>query len=279
MTEKFYQMLLKDTMPTCARFNDGDGSDISPFVSINQPIVNGNNFFEYIHSYAEIYKRLFLELDSYQMRDFKQFYRKYCLAYPGNWRVGDSYIRQRLHHLMLEEFDRTSTDYVDLTAYDADRQGTSVPHYLFNFTDYLYWWMKDRGCAPDWNDTDPTLRQAINDELALIQSTGFSFLYRNSVEHHYPQKRQEERRDENVDDFHLNCLGNLVLISKSANSRLSDKNPLDKANLYARRQDLPPTRQIIYAITIRNNGWGLQQIDAHLHCMEAIIAHRKELLG
>lgn len=106
MTEKFYQMFLKDTMPTCARFNDGDGSDISPFVSINQPIVNGNNFFEYIHSYAEIYKRLFLELDSYQMRDFKQFYRKYCLAYPGNWRVGDGYIRQMYQSVIMLLFDK-----------------------------------------------------------------------------------------------------------------------------------------------------------------------------
>ncbi len=217
---------------------------------------------------------------SFRTRIYKNFLQTILTWFSdGGFLIDAATYLQRLHHLMLEEFDRTSTDYVDLTAYDADRQGTSVPHYLFNFTDYLYWWMKDRGCAPDWNDTDPALRQAINDELALIQSTGFSFLYRNSVEHHYPQKRQEERRDENVDDFHLNCLGNLVLISKSANSRLSDKNPLDKANLYARRQDLPPTRQIIYAITIRNNGWGLQQIDAHLHCMEAIIAHRKELLG
>ena len=60
MTEKFYQTFLKDTMPTCSRFNDGDGADINPFVSINQPIVNGKNFFDYIRSYAEIYKKLFI---------------------------------------------------------------------------------------------------------------------------------------------------------------------------------------------------------------------------
>lgn len=106
MTEKFYQTFLKDTMPTCSRFNDGDGTDINPFVSINQPIVNGNNFFEYIHSYAEMYKKLFLELDSYQMYDFKAFYLKYCLSYDGHWRMGDNYIREMYKSLIMLLFDK-----------------------------------------------------------------------------------------------------------------------------------------------------------------------------
>lgn len=106
MTEKFYQLFLKDTMPTCSRFNDGDGTDINPFVSINQPIVNGNNFFEYIRSYSEIYKKLFLELDSYQMHDFKVFYVKNCLSYDGHWRMGDNYIREMYKSLIMFLFDK-----------------------------------------------------------------------------------------------------------------------------------------------------------------------------
>jgi hypothetical protein len=106
MTEKFYQMFLKDTMPTCSRFSDGDGADINPFVSINQPIVNGNSFFDYIRSYAEIYKKLFLELDSYQMYDFKVFYVKYCLSYNGHWRIGDNYIREMYKSLIMLLFDK-----------------------------------------------------------------------------------------------------------------------------------------------------------------------------
>lgn len=106
MTEKFYQMFLKDTMPTCSRFNDGDGGNISPFVTINQPIINGNSFFEYIRSYAEIYKKLFLELDSYQMYDFKVFYSKYCLSYNGHWRIGDNYIREMYKSLIMLLFDK-----------------------------------------------------------------------------------------------------------------------------------------------------------------------------
>ena len=106
MTEKFYQLFLKDTMQTCSRFSDGDGSEINPFVSINQPIVNGNSFFDYIRSYAEIYKKLFLELDSYQMFDFKAFYVKYCLSYNGHWRVGDNYIREMYKSLIMLLFDK-----------------------------------------------------------------------------------------------------------------------------------------------------------------------------
>ena len=106
MTEKFYQLFLKDTMQICSRFSDGDGSEINPFVSINQPIVNGNCFFDYIRSYAEIYKKLFLELDSYQMYDFKVFYVKYCLSYNGHWRIGDNYIREMYKSLIMLLFDK-----------------------------------------------------------------------------------------------------------------------------------------------------------------------------
>lgn len=106
MTEKFYQTFLRDTMPTCSRFFEGDGGVINPFVTINQPIVNGNNFFEYVRSYAEIYKKLFLQLDSYQMYDFKVFYSKYCLSYNGHWRIGDNYIREMYKSLIMLLFDK-----------------------------------------------------------------------------------------------------------------------------------------------------------------------------
>ena len=129
----------------------------------------------------------------------------------------------------------------------------------------------------NWNDTTPEQLQTITNEIELIRKTDFRFLNRNSVEHHYPQKRQEEHDNEGVSDFYLNCLGNLVLISKSVNSRLSDKNPIDKAALYSERTDLPPTRQIIYNIT-RNKGWGKNEISNHLGCIEAILSHRKQIL-
>lgn len=178
---------------------------------------------------------------------------------------------------MLSEFNRTSAEYIGITEYDNKHQGTCVPHYLFNFTDYLYWWMKTRNYIVNWNDVSYEQIEAITKEIELIRKTDFRFFNRNSIEHHYPQKRKEEHNNECVSDFALNCLGNLILISKSANSRLSDKNPKDKADLFSERTDLPPTRQIIYNIT-RNKGWGKQEILIHLGCMEAILKHREQIL-
>ncbi|MCI5560285.1 MAG: DUF262 domain-containing protein [Phocaeicola sp.] len=190
--------------------------------------------------------------------------------------VAELYL-EKLHQLMISEFNRTSLDYVGITEFDNKRQGTNVPHYLFNFTDYLYWWMKNSNYAIDWNDTKPELLKALKNEMELIRNTDFRFLNRNSIEHHYPQKRQDEHGNEGVTDFYLNCLGNLLLISKSVNSRLSDKNPIDKAALYLERADLPPTRQIVYNLT-RNKGWGKEEIAIHLDCMKTILEHREEIL-
>lgn len=190
--------------------------------------------------------------------------------------VADVYLK-KLHGLMLSEFARTSTAYIGVAEFDERHQGTSVPHFLFNFMDYLYWWMKTINYRIDWQDTKPDVVESIKGEMELIRKTDFRFLNRNSIEHHYPQKRQEELESEGVSLFDLNCLGNLVLISKSANSRLSDKNPSDKVALYSERVDLPPTRQIIYNIT-RENGWGKIQIRTHLECVENILAHRHLIL-
>lgn len=216
---------------------------------------------------------------SFRAKPYKNF-----LQFILEWFVHDSpqivegsYL-ERLHRLMLSEFDRTSLDYIGITKFDEKRQGTYIHHYLFNFTDYLYWWMKKNDYPIDWKDTDSELLKAIKMEMDFIRKSEFRFLNRNSIEHHYPQKRQEEHDKEGVSNFYLNCLGNLILISKSVNSRLSDKNPIDKAALYSERTDLPPTRQIIYNITRNVGRWGEEEISTHLSCVEAILNHREKIL-
>lgn len=106
MTEKFYQGFLAETMPTCSRFVDNDDTNISPFTQITQPIVNGKEFFDYIRTYAEIYKRLFIELDTYQLREFKSFYKIHCLKYDGHWRTGDNYVREMYKSIIMCIFDK-----------------------------------------------------------------------------------------------------------------------------------------------------------------------------
>lgn len=91
---------------TKPRFNTGDPDNVDPFSSINQPIINGNPFFDYVETYVEIYKRMFLETDQPLLPDFHKFYRKYCKEYPGAHRTGDGYIRQMFKSAVMLVIDR-----------------------------------------------------------------------------------------------------------------------------------------------------------------------------
>lgn len=110
MTDKFYNAFLIDTMQVSSRFKGDDDAGINPFTSISQPIVNGKDFFEYIRTYAEIYKKMFVELDTYQLKEFKEFYKEYCLGYEGHWRTGDNYVREMYKSITLYLFDKFGED-------------------------------------------------------------------------------------------------------------------------------------------------------------------------
>ena len=122
LTAKFYKNVLAGTVSVQTRFSSGDGENINPFVNINQKIVNGKVFFEYIETYVEIYKRMFIDLGSYHLADFKCFFYKYCLDYDGSedgrlssysfyprgkaCRSGDSYLRELYKSLVFVLFDK-----------------------------------------------------------------------------------------------------------------------------------------------------------------------------
>ena len=104
ITSKFYESVLSGTIGTISRFKDGDPDNIDPFVNINQTLVNGKAFFDYVETYVEIYKRIFIELDSYQLRDFKEFYKRCCKDTHG--RSGDLYLQNVYKSLIIIMFDR-----------------------------------------------------------------------------------------------------------------------------------------------------------------------------
>lgn len=126
LTAKFYQNTLKGTIATSNRFIGGDKDNISPFVNINQVIVNGKEFFDYVETYVEIYKQLFLSMNSYQLSDFKKFYYTHCLDYEckpeevetllkdqhsycprgAARRTGDGYLRELYKSMVMVLFDR-----------------------------------------------------------------------------------------------------------------------------------------------------------------------------
>ncbi len=88
------------------RFKYGDPENMNPFASINQLIINGEPFFDYIETYVEIYKRLFIDVDSSSLADFKDFYKTNCKNYTGAYRIGDGYVRQVYKSIIMLTFDR-----------------------------------------------------------------------------------------------------------------------------------------------------------------------------
>lgn len=81
LTEKFYRNVLSGAIGTKTRFESGESDKANPFVNINQTIINGKAFFEYIGTYVELYKKMFIELGSYQLAEFKEFFYLHCLTY------------------------------------------------------------------------------------------------------------------------------------------------------------------------------------------------------
>lgn len=121
LTAKFYKNVLSGTVATQNRFANGDDEKIDPFVNINQQIVNGKSFFDYVETYVEIYKRMFIDINTYQLREFKEFYYMHCLNYGKKLeksddfafnpkysatRSGDTYLREAYKSLVFVLFDK-----------------------------------------------------------------------------------------------------------------------------------------------------------------------------
>lgn len=106
ITNKFYQSVLTGTISIKGRLNNGDPSNMDPFTNINQEILNGKPFFDYIETYVEMYKLLFVDLKGYQLKDFKGFYSKYCINYDGANRKGDRYLLELYKSLIFVLFDK-----------------------------------------------------------------------------------------------------------------------------------------------------------------------------
>ena len=158
--------------------------------------------------------------------------------------------------------------YFEPKDYTPELQGTSTSHAALDYIDYLIWNIKDRNITLNGEQQEWSIISELKD---------FRFQYWNSVEHHYPQKRKEELAQEGVDDFLLNCLGNIFLIGKSTNSRLSDKNPEDKVALYNSNLNLAPNRQLIYNIT-RSYGWRNEQIASHYEFIKTVFGNARRIL-
>lgn len=124
--------------------------------------------------------------------------------------------------------------------------GTGVPHFIFNYLDYLLW--EDDNYKKLNINIDNNISKKINE---------FKFTFRSSVEHYYPQ---HPLSGETLDDKDiLNNFGNLCLISRSKNSKLSNSLPRAKKEHYI-NNDIDSIKQ---AIMMSYNNWGEEEIKKH----------------
>ena len=112
--------------------------------------------------------------------------------------------------------------------------GVNTPHIVFNYLDYLLW--KDN--VENYND--------------------FSFEFRNSVEHWYPQHPSEGSFDpwtDGVDRF-----GNLCIIQRNVNSRFSNMSPEAKKSTFEKMISKGSLKlRLMSKLTTVNNGTNASQ--------------------
>ena len=99
--------------------NQQDPQTLDPFVTVNQSIINGEDFFSYASTFVTEYQLLFPTYEKTDKRpsrikikdipeltDYHDFYERNCLKYPGSERKGDSYARHIFESLCIMLFDR-----------------------------------------------------------------------------------------------------------------------------------------------------------------------------
>lgn len=163
---------------------------------------------------------------------------------------------QYLKHLEKYMLDRCEGLIKNKNIFNA---GTATPHFLFNFIDYLYW--------------VKSLKETVNPVVGKLEN--FDFKYWNSVEHHLSRKKAESI---NGSGSFIDNIGNLCLLSRSTNSRLSDRDVKEKVETYS-KGNMGPKRQIMYAMTrAKNFIWGEKEITEHHNDLLKILEQRRIIL-
>ena len=167
------------------------------------------------------------------------------------------YIKE-LDKIICSYYDNNS-EYKEISTNSDYGKGVNTPHFIFNFIDYLYW------------VESKNKNQHVSKETNIKD---FDFKNWNSIEHHLARNLAKENNCESCVD----SLGNLCLISKESNSRLSDRDVTDKVKYY-KEKNLGANRQVIYNIT-ESNGyrWGATEICNHYKALVDLIERRKDIL-
>jgi len=107
VVQNYFHSIGVDVKGIKSRFTLINPGNVNPFVLINQNIINGKNFFEYIETYVELYKQIFKPQENCTiLPEFKSFYKRYCIEYGGAHRDGDKYLLELFKSLIFILFDK-----------------------------------------------------------------------------------------------------------------------------------------------------------------------------
>lgn len=100
----------------------------------------------------------------------------------------------------------------------------------------------------------------------------FRFVFRNSIEHFYPQRPDEQQPGSEVSARCLNLLGNLALVSVGANSKFSNSLPMAKATNYRTTiEQQSPKLHLMAQTTRQSQGWSDARVRAHHEQMVGLL--------
>lgn len=122
-------------------------------------------------------------------------------------------------------------------------QGVNTPHIVLNYLDYLLWTKRS------------------DDEYKGLNLDEFSFEFRNSVEHWYPQHPSSQSFDSwaDVDKF-----GNLCIIQRNVNSKFSNLSPTSKKGTYHQMIEKGSLKlRVMSALTKDDTAWKETICDDH----------------
>ena len=245
--------------------------------TLKKPKKNNNNALDYENTFCdEVQNRIVKALTMLQVTFRPRIYKNWLFEVlkwfddQGSIDVLDIDYINKLDTIILDKYNTNVITNSPLnetemmTKDNSYSKGVNTPHFLFNFIDYLYW--------VDSKNPTPIIENS-------RKVKPFDFKYWNSVEHHIAREWAARNADKipNYEQF-IDNIGNLCLISKSANSRLSDRDTKEKAETFD-TGNLGANRQIIYEITKENNGnYREEQIKQHYNELLELLNNREKIL-
>ena len=123
------------------------------------------------------------------------------------------------------------------------RQGVKTPHIVLNYLDYLLWTKRNE------------------EKYQNLKFDQFSFEYRNSVEHWYPQHPSGQSFPKWDDDDRF---GNLCIIKRNINSKFSNLSPVSKKNTYGQMIEKGSLKlRLMSALTKDDTEWINKACEEH----------------